>query len=228
MRNYSSHHSPSSLAQHSPSHRFSSSPSRKSPLVYGDRFIPSRVSSHLDSGLLSMSSPGVNNENENRPIHSLIRSELLGQSGEMSSGHRSQQNSTSSVLRYQSSVDDIQRYATQIPSPAESANSASPYRPTSMPTMGSPSRISNSFDPSSTSLGGSAKKPKRNISRVPYKVLDAPSLQDDFYLNLVDWSKSNVLAVALGNSVFLWSAYTSKVSLPHLCGLTFSLLDARL
>jgi cell division cycle 20-like protein 1, cofactor of APC complex len=84
-----------------------------------------------------------------------------------------------------------------------------------MPAMGSPGRVSTSFDPSSTSLGGSAKKPKRKISRAPYKVLDAPSLQDDFYLNLVDWSKSNVLAVALGNSVYLWSAYTSKVCPPR-------------
>ena len=29
---------------------------------------------------------------------------------------------------------------------------------------------------------------KRNIPKIPYKVLDAPSLLDDFYLNLVDWS----------------------------------------
>ena len=48
--------------------------------------------------------------------------------------------------------------------------------------------------------------------RIPYKVLDAPSLQDDFYLNLIDWSTNNVLAVGLGSSVFLWSAYTSKVT----------------
>jgi len=44
-----------------------------------------------------------------------------------------------------------------------------------------------------------------------YKVLDAPNLQDDFYLNLVDWSSLNVLAVALGNTVYLWSASSSKV-----------------
>jgi len=29
---------------------------------------------------------------------------------------------------------------------------------------------------------------------------------DDFYLNLVDWGSSNVLAVALGQSVYLWNA----------------------
>jgi cell division cycle 20-like protein 1, cofactor of APC complex len=51
--------------------------------------------------------------------------------------------------------------------------------------------------------------------RVPYKVLDAPALQDDFYLNLIDWSASNVLAVGLGSSVYLWSACTSKVTKLH-------------
>lgn len=31
-------------------------------------------------------------------------------------------------------------------------------------------------------------KKKRKIAKSPFKVLDAPLLQDDFYLNLVDWS----------------------------------------
>lgn len=29
----------------------------------------------------------------------------------------------------------------------------------------------------------------RKIQKAPYKVLDAPALQDDFYLNLIDWSQ---------------------------------------
>ncbi len=52
----------------------------------------------------------------------------------------------------------------------------------------------------------------RRISRSPFKVLDAPQLADDFYLNLVDWSAMNTLAVGLGSSVYLWSACTSKVT----------------
>ena len=32
-------------------------------------------------------------------------------------------------------------------------------------------------------------------------MLDAPALQDDFYLNLVDWSAQNVLAVGLGGHI---------------------------
>lgn len=55
------------------------------------------------------------------------------------------------------------------------------------------------------------RKLPRKIAKEPSKVLDAPALQDDFYLNLVDWSSSNVLAVGLSSCVYLWSAYTSRV-----------------
>ncbi|MEW5316347.1 MAG: hypothetical protein WDW38_007726 [Sanguina aurantia] len=58
----------------------------------------------------------------------------------------------------------------------------------------------------------SPKKAARRIARAPFKVLDAPSLQDDFYLNLIDWSSQNVLAVGLGSCVYLWSAHTSQVT----------------
>jgi len=66
-------------------------------------------------------------------------------------------------------------------------------------------------------LLASPRKAKRKIPKVPFKVLDAPALQDDFYLNLVDWSSLNVLAVGLGSCVYLWSACTSKVT--KLCDL---------
>jgi cell division cycle 20-like protein 1 (cofactor of APC complex) len=54
----------------------------------------------------------------------------------------------------------------------------------------------------------SPKKTIRRIPKVPYKVLDAPDLQDDFYLNLIDWSSSNVLSVGLGACVYLCNAQT--------------------
>lgn len=47
---------------------------------------------------------------------------------------------------------------------------------------------------------------------MPFKVLDAPSLEDDFYLNLVDWSSTNILAVGLGTAVYIWSASSQRVS----------------
>lgn len=71
---------------------------------------------------------------------------------------------------------------------------------------------------SSRRLLKSPRKPARKIPSVPYKVLDAPELQDDFYLNLVDWSSQNMLSVGLGASVYLWSAKTSQVT--KLCDLS--------
>ena len=46
----------------------------------------------------------------------------------------------------------------------------------------------------------------RHIPSVPERILDAPELLDDFYLNLLDWSSANVLSVALGPTVYLWNA----------------------
>ena len=63
--------------------------------------------------------------------------------------------------------------------------------------------------------GSDAFKPARKVSKMPFKVLDAPQLQDDFYLNLVDWSSSNLLAVGLSRAVYIYSAATQQVS--HLC-----------
>lgn len=61
---------------------------------------------------------------------------------------------------------------------------------------------------------------KRKINKLPCKVLDAPALQDDYYLNLIDWSTQNYLAVGLSSSVYLWNANNSKVS--KLCDLGMS------
>ncbi|WWD03932.1 hypothetical protein V865_001990 [Kwoniella europaea PYCC6329] len=63
----------------------------------------------------------------------------------------------------------------------------------------------------------SPRKEIRSIAKTPFKVLDAPELADDFYLNLVSWSASNVLGVGLNSCVYLWSAQTSKVT--KLCDL---------
>jgi cell division cycle 20-like protein 1 (cofactor of APC complex) len=52
----------------------------------------------------------------------------------------------------------------------------------------------------------------RKVAKTPFKVLDAPFLQDDYYLNVVDWSKDNNLAVGLGNTVYMWNFDTNDVA----------------
>jgi cell division cycle protein 20 (cofactor of APC complex) len=51
----------------------------------------------------------------------------------------------------------------------------------------------------------------RVIPQTPERILDAPDLLDDFYLNLIDWSSTNVLSVALGNTCYLWNAESGDI-----------------
>ena len=50
------------------------------------------------------------------------------------------------------------------------------------------------------------------IIQTSERTLDAPDLVDDYYLNLVDWGSSNVLTIALGNTVYLWDATDGATS----------------
>ncbi len=140
----------------------------------------------------------------------LLRSELLGENISPYAVSQAQSTSrqTGAPLR-----DGMNRLRFQSPRQA--------YRDT-LYNSGATSVV-NSFSltpfgtASSQQLMSAPQKHRRKIAKVPFKVLDAPALQDDFYLNLVDWSSQNVLAVGLGSCVYLWSACTSKVT--KLCDL---------
>eukprot|EP00980_Cylindrotheca_fusiformis_P005206 scaffold1118_cov135-Cylindrotheca_fusiformis.AAC.4 len=51
----------------------------------------------------------------------------------------------------------------------------------------------------------------RAIPSAPSRVLDAPDLMDDYYLNLLSWSDTNILAVALSSTVYLWNAASGDI-----------------
>ena len=53
----------------------------------------------------------------------------------------------------------------------------------------------------------------RKISKSPFRVLDAPNLVDDYYLNLLDWGKENIIAISLFDEIYLWNDNNSKASL---------------
>jgi len=78
------------------------------------------------------------------------------------------------------------------------------------------------FDRNNRSLGlvdpalenstrSSSTKTNRKINAAPTRILDAPELVDDYYLNLISWGKDNVLAVALGQCVYLWNATSGDI-----------------
>lgn len=52
----------------------------------------------------------------------------------------------------------------------------------------------------------------RKIDSNPFKVLDAPGMEDDFYSQNLDWNCTNQLIVALDNIVYSWNAGTNAAS----------------
>jgi len=63
---------------------------------------------------------------------------------------------------------------------------------------------------------GTSAQPKKNFRHINTssdRILDAPDLSDDFYLNLLDWSSQNTLAVALGQAVYLWNAESGDIDM---------------
>ncbi|POY71133.1 hypothetical protein BMF94_5890 [Rhodotorula taiwanensis] len=166
-------------------------------------------------------------EEANKTFDSLLRTELFGPSSL----------DNIPLLRSPSSARTSQY--TAATSPGGGGGGHSPSHPKALFSFTSPTRKRIARDPTVTDRGldsptheryslspvrqesqrllMSPRKPVRQVSKVPFKVLDAPELADDYYLNLVDWSSNNVLGVGLGSSVYTWSAQTSEVK--KLCDL---------
>lgn len=63
-----------------------------------------------------------------------------------------------------------------------------------------------------TSGPGASGTKKRAPPYVPDRVLDAPGFADDYYLNLIDWSCSNRVAIGLGDLGYVWDAESGGVT----------------
>lgn len=65
------------------------------------------------------------------------------------------------------------------------------------------------------------RKAPRYIPSQPERILDAPDIKNDYYLQLIDWSSTNILAVALTQDVYLWNALSGGIEhllhLPDSC-----------
>lgn len=53
---------------------------------------------------------------------------------------------------------------------------------------------------------------RRRIPTAPERVLDAPAIVPDFYVNLLHWSAQNLLAIALQSAVHTWNSDTGEAS----------------
>lgn len=66
---------------------------------------------------------------------------------------------------------------------------------------------------SNNSQSGGDSNHFHRIRSTPHRILDAPELSHDFYLDLMSWSEKNIIAVALGNKVYLFNTTNSHVQL---------------
>ncbi|PON71073.1 Guanine nucleotide-binding protein, beta subunit [Parasponia andersonii] len=51
----------------------------------------------------------------------------------------------------------------------------------------------------------------RSLPKGEARILDAPNIKNDFYMNIMDWGNNNILAVALGSDLYLWNSKTKRV-----------------
>ena len=71
--------------------------------------------------------------------------------------------------------------------------------------------------PAAVNKSQASKHVQRQIPSLPSRILDAPELLDDYYLNLLSWNDSNIIAVALSQTVYLWNAGNGEIQ--ELCTL---------
>ena len=165
--------------------------------IYADRFIPVRnnqYSHHLGAHLYdetALQNPTTQNEKDlNSAKYQLLLRENFQKSSSSSfsraenltipNGKPNQKSSTHKILKFQAPErKDSEIDFSILEHPFASFGKASPviFSSTNLPV----------------------------IAEKPYKILDVPLLEDDFYLNPIDWSKSNLLAIALKSSIYLWS-----------------------
>lgn len=78
--------------------------------------------------------------------------------------------------------------------------------------MGALNKKNNPLNVKNFRMNSLALKHTDKVKRIsPEKILDAPGMVDDFYLNLLDWSKQNLVAIALDQSAYLMDYSTKNI-----------------
>lgn len=201
----------------------SSAKSRKAPLrqkankttisYAGDRFIPNRASS---SALSNAGSGKLSVSDRQRPKTS---------NGEASSTLSTAADDAVAALERLDINDDESADAYSRPSPNTVAYQDSlanacgvklntrilEFKP-APPESSKPIDLRQQYNRPLKSASSSSAQTRRRIATAPERVLDAPGLIDDYYLNLLDWSSGNQVAIGLERNVYVWSADEGSVS----------------
>jgi hypothetical protein len=167
------------------------SPNRhnSSPSCLPDRFIPRRKdSSIVDLSLFTQKTPSSSSKNSSSTTAAGDTNDV-----DTSPAKQDYRNALKEIILAGSSEDKILSLTSPQTPPASPSSSRSSFSSfggkTAPDTPTSPSGVSSPIK--------SKRRNARLIPKSPDKILDAPDIVDDYYLNLLDWSPSNVLAVGM-------------------------------
>lgn len=192
-------------------------------LEAADRFIPSRTASQ---GILIAGSGKPDTENQ-RPKTSGEGSKVLasGASAFALGGHREDEDATLALegLTLEDDDDDTKNYAKLAPDALAYESSLASacgvslntrilaFKPAA-PESSKPIDLRSQYNRPLKPANAASAQFRRRVLTAPERVLDAPGLVDDYYLNLLDWSSGNQVAVGLERNVYVWSADSGSVS----------------
>ncbi len=160
---------------------------RKAPTTeeFGDRFIPNEISANLFDLYFHEEPAKISEKKANQGLADLLQSELLDTHYDCFS---SKENNSSKKK------PKLVKFGTGEKRKTEEK------------------KFSRNLDKELSYEISRSNTYRRKISSIPHKILDAPGLEDDYYLNLMDWSSKDQLAIGLGPLVYLWGAKNSQVT----------------
>lgn len=190
----------------SPRHR-GKSPSFKSA-SHTDRFIPYRVNEHESSFIMDVDDR-MPSENQQTQSEQDINDEIPKKNNQSTPSNYLSLLQIHVISSFQEEglfLDENKGMSNQLPSKVN--RNFLKYKKQKKNVL---ENSLNDYSPFKSQINESPiVKPLRKIAKLPYKILDAPSLLDDYYLNLIDWSTSNDLGIGLDSTVYIWSAKTTK------------------
>ena len=192
-------------------------------LEAGDRFIPNRPASE---GLALVGSGKPDSENQRPKTSNGEGSTVLANAASaFSLGGVSSEEEVTAALEGLNVEDNEDSTTYTKPAPDAIAYESSlasacgvslntrilAFKP-APPESSKPIDLRSQYNRPLKSTNASSAQFRRRVLTAPERVLDAPGLVDDYYLNLLDWSSGNQVAIGLERSVYVWSADSGTVS----------------
>ncbi|KAH0602591.1 uncharacterized protein H6S33_008672 [Morchella sextelata] len=204
----------------SPVKKKKSKSSKTTIRMNGDRFIPTRSASS-PTAASKIERPRPSSQTSNRPGSATGRPISSADNVLRGGVFGSDDDNTNPNI---SSGDDTEPISYERPNPESLAYESSvaaacgvdlttrilAFKPAA-PESSKPIDLRTQYNRPTKSSAPSAQF-RRRILTAPERVLDAPGLVDDYYLNLLDWSSANQVAIGLERNVYVWNADSGSVS----------------